>query len=64
MNDQQKKQYIQGGGVSCPYCGDGNLESLMGDYNESGVYYHVTCEGCHKKWTEVYTLTDVEVDDK
>ncbi|WP_139117626.1 hypothetical protein [Endozoicomonas atrinae] len=64
MNDQQKKEYIANRGRYCPYCGSSELSVIAGDYHSTGQYYNAECDDCHKKWCEVYTLTDVEVDEE
>ena len=54
-----KKKYLSDPSV-CPYCGSGMVVSGERDYQSTTrMDQTVTCDNCHKKWTDVFTLTRV-----
>jgi DNA-directed RNA polymerase subunit RPC12/RpoP len=64
MTSQQKATYLAAKGNRCPFC---NSKTISADYAGSSdgvssdkIYQEVECNDCCKKWTDTYTLTDVE----
>jgi len=60
---EQRKAYIESGGVVCLYCGDSNLQTGDIDAQEM-ICQQVVCLNCKKEWTDEYTLTGVTTDDE
>jgi len=58
-----KQRYLSGGGVTCPFCGSDNLICGESDSQDDAKHQGVVCGGCHKEWTDVYTLTDVRFEE-
>lgn len=57
---EKVKEYIDGGGSACPYCGtSGDMMETADDYEYIYIYRRWICQSCGKKWTEEYTLTNV-----
>ena len=58
-----KREYINTGGFKCVYCRSKNISSFTpifrGDYE---ITLSVECHDCGGKWTDIYTLNDVEED--
>ena len=50
LQDQQEVSYLKKGGMGCPHCGNDMAE----DYK---------CDLCEKTWTDIYTLTGVDIHD-
>lgn len=56
-----KKEYIVSNGVFCPYCRSYDIEGQIGfEMSDTGITQNVECNNCHKKWTDIYRLVDVE----
>ena len=62
MEKPDKQQYLNEGGVRCPYCGSENLKCRITTTNDGFIYQKVTCLTCNKTWLDVYTLTDILVE--
>ena len=56
---EQKERYIQKDGSECPYCHSNNIDVISRD-NDIVISIYVLCNKCSKRWTEYYTLTDIE----
>lgn len=57
LTNAQARDYIDGGGLHCPYC---NAEDISGgsvDIESGRAYQTVTCTGCNRSWRDEYTLT-------
>lgn len=56
-----KRQYLNEGGVKCPYCKSENLKShaVLTTIEPLLMCQKITCLSCKKTWLDVYTLTDV-----
>jgi transposase-like protein len=50
------KEYIKDPN-HCPYCSSDNLEA--GHFDPEGLVVPVTCNSCHKSWTELYKLVGI-----
>jgi hypothetical protein len=60
LTKKQRREYVDKGGVRCPFCGTENIEA-RGLKTESGaVWQDVTCLDCGEGWQDVYTLTDID----
>lgn len=64
MKRKDKRQYLNEGGVKCLYCKSENLEShaVLNTDAPSIMYHKVTCLSCNKTWLDVYTLTDILIE--
>jgi len=60
MTEEQKKEYLQGGGNHCPYCKSDNLSTGEKNFDDRYATVNVVCDDCAKEWTDIYTMTDVE----
>ena len=60
LTDKQKADYIQSGGVCCPYCGSDQIEGDSYDHQEGCVTQEICCLSCDKSWTDVHSLTHIE----
>jgi hypothetical protein len=58
MDNQTQKEYVNGDGQCCPYCG-GDVE--FGDDNmvveNSLTYIPSSCFSCGKEWVDIYKLS-------
>jgi transposase-like protein len=56
-----KQQYLNEGGIKCPYCKSENLKSyaVLTTTEPLLMHHKVTCLSCNKTWLDVYTLTDI-----
>lgn len=55
-----QKEYIATGGIKCPHCGKGNIDST--DFVETDIgcaWQNAKCEDCGLEWTDEYTLTSI-----
>lgn len=61
MTEEQERDYVAGGGASCPYCGSSNISTTGSIENLGGACgtQPVECETCGKTWNDVLTLTGV-----
>lgn len=55
------RQYIQEGGLRCPFCNCSNLET---EYVDDVLYHPVHCHGCGKDWEDIYARVGVRYNDK
>lgn len=56
-----KKEYLDSGGIICPYCFSEDIMSGGGVIMDGPRgYQNVMCRDCSKEWQDVITLTDVE----
>ena len=54
-----KQQYLNEGGVRCPYCRSGDLECRPITINGNLAHQKVNCHTCGKTWLDIYTLTNI-----
>lgn len=62
MNDRQKKDYVDCGGLFCPYCGADSVscwDAFTTHENGEGRQ-KVECEACGRAWMEIYRLETIE----
>lgn len=59
-----RRIFLDGHGLSCPFCDSDDLETLSTDWNYDLYEAYVHCLDCDEHWTEVYilTLSDVVFD--
>lgn len=58
---EQKKNYIADPWI-CPFCGSQNIEADMAPVVElNQTSQKICCDDCGAAWTDIYTMTDVEV---
>jgi len=60
MTEEQKKKYLESGGVRCPYCNSEYLTTYKMQTDISIAWQGVSCESCGEEWTDQYTLTGVD----
>ncbi len=54
--------YVQGGGVACPFCTNGDIEGGNVEIDAGGAYQPITCS-CGSSWNDVYQLVGIsEID--
>ena len=58
-------EYVTGAGVSCPFCGNGDLEVIEGPQVDGrDCWQEVECRDCGKTWRDVYHLAGYEGTDE
>lgn len=61
MTDEQKKKYVEQGGVNCPCCGSKDIGTETALRSDAGtVWQDVKCNSCGELWIDKYDLVDVE----
>ena len=60
MTEEQKEKYLKQAGTKCTYCESEDLLASGITNDSSCAWENITCETCHKEWTDEYTLTGVE----
>ena len=62
LTAEQKKKYLETGGIKCPFCGSAKFDGLEDFWTLEGVLFKwkTECRECKATWTEVYTLTGIE----
>ena len=60
LTPEHQTAYIQGGGVCCPFCGDGDIGGGMLSTEFGRAFQHITCAECGERWTDEYTLTGID----
>lgn len=48
----------------CPYCGSGEIEAVIHDWDIKEAVAYIECPDCKKEWKEIYTLTTIEETEK
>ena len=59
LSGKKIKEYIKGGGESCPYCGSDGLRGGSWDSDNGYCNQSISCLSCKKDWDDVYTLTGI-----
>ena len=54
-----RKDYLESGGMICPYCQSTNIEGRSVDIDGGKAYQKVFCVDCAGTWQDEYTLTAV-----
>jgi C4-type Zn-finger protein len=63
LTEQQKTDYLNSSSL-CPYCKSSNINAERIEADGESAWGEVECEDCGERWTDVYTLTDVETRDE
>jgi hypothetical protein len=63
LSYRAKQDYIETGGNSCPFCGSEDIEGGFINTDSCYSWQKVKCNECEKRWKDIYTLTDIEVDE-
>lgn len=53
-------EYVQIGGVRCPFCADDDIEGKSLNVDQGGASQKIGCNACGKIWWDLYTLTGYE----
>jgi len=53
------EQYIQKGGVKCPFCLRDEIEGAGVEIDAGQASQDITCNLCGASWTDVYVLTNI-----
>lgn len=58
---ERVREYVEGGGTWCPYCGDGDItpDSDSVDIDGGCATQTIECSNCHLRWTEDYRLVGI-----
>ena len=56
---EQAKGYLNGGGVSCPFCGSHDIEGQFVETNEGRATQPMKCNQCGEDWMDYYRLVYV-----
>lgn len=59
MNPENARQYLENRGVSCPFCGSGDIEGGSMDFEVGEIAQRISCHECGEMWTDVYKLAAV-----
>lgn len=54
-----REEYIQSGGVFCPFCRNEDIEGGSVDVVEGSAFQEVSCLRCGACWNDEYQLVDV-----
>ena len=62
LTEEQKNKYLASPYI-CPYCGSDELTlgKVTADVNRT--LQSISCRQCKKRWTNIYTLAQVEEDE-
>jgi hypothetical protein len=56
---KDKRDYVRGGGVRCPYCQSKDLEAGEAEFDADFAWRTITCTGCGEAWHEVFHLATI-----
>jgi len=59
LSDEQKKAYIDAGGVCCPECDSSDVEGRCVEVDAGRATQQMSCLSCAGQWTDVYALVDL-----
>jgi len=55
------KEYVDSGGVCCPFCGGNDLSSSSGYPTEDGIITQlISCGNCPAMWIDVFRLITIK----
>jgi transposase-like protein len=60
ITEKNRKNYLQNGGVKCPYCQSNNIDAIHISLFHGGARQTVICNACNESWIDIYELTGVE----
>ena len=58
---QLKKKYLRDQGSACPYCNSADIAADHIEADGTCAFGNVRCTNCGKYWTDLYTLTGVDL---
>ena len=64
ITSEARYKYVHSGGLACPYCGSENISAGDTDTDIDGKRQYVECLVCHKTWTDIYKLVDMQGDEE
>jgi transposase-like protein len=64
FTQEQIDEYIEKGGLACPYCDSINIETVNLDHGVSLIEETDECQVCGRTWTDLYTLTGLKETDE
>lgn len=59
ISQGQAEIYIRSGGVTCPFCGDSNIDAGNIEPDAGVLTQAVECLECREEWSDVYRLVGV-----
>ena len=59
LTEEARQQYVQDGGVHCPYCGSADIEGSSLEVDGGSTIQKIYCLDCDREWTDVYQLTGI-----
>ncbi len=54
------EQYVELGGIRCPFCGSQDIVGGPFEADAGGATQEVDCSRCDKSWLDIYTLIKYE----
>lgn len=63
LTKEKATEYLQDGGVRCPYCGSDDLDTGPMQTDVSTAWQSVTCASCDEEWTDRYDLVAFNEDE-
>ncbi len=60
MTEEQERDYLENGGVRCPYCKSTHISGSDLVFDTANLHQEVECSNCRKEWVDHYTLVAVE----
>lgn len=54
------EQYVELGGIRCPFCGSQSIDGGPFEADAGGATQEVGCNDCNKTWLDVHTLIKYE----
>ena len=65
LTDEQIQKYLKHEGLICPVCESKNFAEVERPDGDSNILTSsCVCDDCGKRWTDFYTLTDVQLEDE
>ena len=63
LTDEQRKAYIDAGGVHCPFCGSSDIEGGFVETDAGRATQPISCLTCDQHWTDEYVLAAITPDE-
>uniref|UniRef100_A0A6M3M5T5 Uncharacterized protein n=1 Tax=viral metagenome TaxID=1070528 RepID=A0A6M3M5T5_9ZZZZ len=60
MKQEDKWEYVNSGGTSCPYCGSQEIQGGFIEVDAGSAWQSIDCLECGKGWKDIYRLVDIE----
>jgi len=58
-----KRAYIKGKGMTCPFCGAGHIQGGFVQIEAGKAFQEMSCTECERRWKDVYQLVDIVADE-